>query len=120
MDNEPSRGEVMDMAFRYRCPAFVKESLDAIAGDERFVMAIAIGAANYSLCVMGFLTGGEYITGLSLIFGSYALGKSGERIAESNASARIAVATGVMPDQQGTSSSAAPTPPPVNPVEVQK
>lgn len=82
------------MSFKYRCPEFVKESLDAISGDERFVMAIMIGAANCMLCVAGYLTGGEYITGLTIIFGSYTLGKSGEVIAESNAQAKIAVASG--------------------------
>ena len=92
------------MDFKYRCPAFVKESLDAITGDEKFVMTIAIGFANVILTLLGFLTGGEYITGLTLIFGSYIAGKTTEAVAESNASVKIAQVTGTAPDNKAATS----------------
>jgi hypothetical protein len=58
-------------ALSYRCPEFLRQSMEAIGGDRAWVMCILVGAANTMLLAAGKLSGGEYITGLGIIFSVY-------------------------------------------------
>lgn len=77
------------------CPQVLKAYLDAIAGDEKFILTVAIGAVNVPLLSFGYLTGGEYITALGWIFTTYVAGKTVESVATSNSATKVEEARSV-------------------------
>ncbi len=76
----------------YRCPAFIKATLDAIEGDERFVMCVGAGFVDSLLLIGGFLTGNEYVTLTLATVAVYIGAKGAVEIATTNAEARTAMA----------------------------
>ncbi len=91
----------------YRCPEFLKATLDAIEGDERFVMTVGAGVVDSILLACGLLTGNEYVTLTLGTVGIYIGAKGVVEVAQTNADARAAVAqsagptgdlTGTMPE----------------------
>lgn len=77
---------------KYRCPEFLKEMLDAIAGDERLVVTIGAGAVDAGLLMGGWLTGGEYVTLTLATVAVYISAKSVDNVAASMGRAKIGVA----------------------------
>lgn len=76
----------------YRCPAFLKETLDALAGDEVFVVVVGCGFMNAMLLWYGKLDANIYQVITLGTVGAYIVAKSANNIAATNAEARTAVA----------------------------
>ncbi len=58
-------------SLKYRCPAFLRETMLAIGDDRAWVMSVLVGLANTALLAVGKLSGGEYIAGLGIVFSIY-------------------------------------------------
>lgn len=61
----------MSSLLSYRCPEFLRQTMQAIGDDRAWVMSVLVGCANTALLACGKLTGGEYIAGLGIVFSIY-------------------------------------------------
>lgn len=77
----------------YRCPDYLKAWLASIEGDERFVMTVAAGAIDGALLMLGYLSGGEYVTLTLGTVAVYISGKTMVDMAASNSDAKIAASS---------------------------
>jgi predicted small integral membrane protein len=74
----------------YRCPKFLKETLDALSGDEVFVAVIGCGFINALLLWFGKLDQNIYQVITLGTVGAWIVAKSANTIAQTNADARVA------------------------------
>jgi hypothetical protein len=70
----------------------LKEWLDAITGDEKFILVVGCGFVDTVLVWFGKIDQNNYVTLTALTIGAYLTGKAVEGIASTNADARVAVA----------------------------
>ncbi len=54
-----------------RCPEILRQFMNALDNDHMMVQCILAGTANTVMLACGKLSGGEYIAGLSIVFGVY-------------------------------------------------
>lgn len=73
--------------------AKLKEWLDAIAGDEKFIMVVGAGLVNTALLWFGKIDQVNYVTLTNLTIVAYITGRAVESVASTNADARVAVAS---------------------------
>jgi hypothetical protein len=75
-----------------RCASELKAWLDAIAGDEKFIMVAGAGFVNALLLWFNKIDQGNYVTLTTVTIGAYLTGKAVESVVSTNADARVAVA----------------------------
>lgn len=61
----------MTQPLTYRCPEFLRQSMDAIGDDRLWVMCLLVGCANTVLLLADKLTGSEYVAALGIVFSVY-------------------------------------------------
>lgn len=73
-------------------PAALKAWLDAITGDEKFVLVLGCGVVNSILLWFGKLDQTSYVTLTTLTIGAYLTGKAVETVNEKNNDAKVQIA----------------------------
>jgi hypothetical protein len=74
-------------------PAYVKSWLDAISGDEKFLMTVGAGVVNSLLLIGGYIDQGTYALLIGGTVGAYIGGKTYENIQVTRSNASVQIAT---------------------------
>ena len=61
-------------------PAYIKSWLDAIQGDEKFIIVVGAGLVNTLLLIGHFVDQSTYATMFSITVGAYITGKTVENV----------------------------------------
>lgn len=85
---------VRDMTFTYRCPRFLKESLNALTGDEQFITVIGCGFVNSILLWADKIDQGTYLALTMATVAVFIAAKTTTSVAESSSRTRVAEAAG--------------------------
>lgn len=73
-------------------PSLLKSWLDAVDGDEKFVLVVGCGLADFILLWFGKLDATTYVTLTTLTIVAYLTGKAVEVVTTTNAASRTEIA----------------------------
>lgn len=78
-------------------PGVIKSYLDAIAGDEKFLLTLGAGIIDAALLMLGFLDQGNYVILTMGTVGVYIGAKAYEEVKTTQSAERVTIAAGEQP-----------------------